>query len=114
MSVPSKYEPICVPRTAKSFFIPVVHNLSGAVGHVAAPELPSQEDRAPSRGTHGSTGAPLSGRQSPELWDIWQHRSLPLRKAEPELWDTWQHRSSPLRKAELGAMGHVATPELTS
>jgi hypothetical protein len=46
--------------------------------------------------THGSTGAPLLGRQSPELWD------------------TCQHRSSPLRKAEPGAVGHVTAPELTS
>jgi hypothetical protein len=31
-----------------------------------------------------------------------------------ELWDTWQHRSSPLRKAEPQAVGHVAAPELPS
>jgi hypothetical protein len=30
------------------------------------------------------------------------------------LWDTWQHRSSPLRKAEPRAMGHVAASELPS
>jgi hypothetical protein len=30
------------------------------------------------------------------------------------LWDTWQHRSSPLRKAEPRAVGHVAAPELLS
>jgi hypothetical protein len=50
-------EPIYVPRAAKPFFIPVVHSPPGAVGHVAAPELPSQEGRALSRGTRGSTGA---------------------------------------------------------
>jgi hypothetical protein len=44
--------------------------------------------------THGSTGAPLLGRQSPESWD------------------TWQHQSSPLKKAEHRAMGHVAAPKL--
>jgi hypothetical protein len=27
-------EPSCVPRAAKPFFIPVVHNPSGTVGHV--------------------------------------------------------------------------------
>jgi hypothetical protein len=32
----------------------------------------------------------------------------------PGLWDMWQHRSSPLRKAEPGAMGYVTAPELTS
>jgi hypothetical protein len=64
-------EPNSVPRAAKHFFIPVVHSLTGVMGHVTAPELPYQEGRAPSRGTHGSTGAPLSGRQSPEPWDMW-------------------------------------------
>jgi hypothetical protein len=53
-----------MPRTAKSFFILVVHSPSGAVGHVAAPELPSQEGITPSRGTHGSPRTPFSGRQS--------------------------------------------------
>jgi hypothetical protein len=53
-------KPSCVPRAAKPFFIHVVHSPPGAVGHVAAPELPSQEGRAQSRGTRGSTGAHLS------------------------------------------------------
>jgi hypothetical protein len=70
-------EPSCVPRVAKHFFISVVHSSPGAVGHVAtpelpsqeaepravghvaAPELPSQEDRAQSHGICGSTGAHL-------------------------------------------------------
>jgi hypothetical protein len=30
------------------------------MGHMVAPELPSQEGRARSHGTHGSTGAHLS------------------------------------------------------
>jgi hypothetical protein len=47
-------------------------------------------------GTRGSTGASISGRQSPERWD------------------TWQHRSSPLKKVEPGAVGHMVAPELTS
>jgi hypothetical protein len=59
-------EPTCVPMTAKSFFISLVHSPPGVVGHVAALELPSQEGRALSRGTRGSTGALLSGRQSPK------------------------------------------------
>jgi hypothetical protein len=46
--------------TAKHFFILVVHSLLGAVGHVAAPELPFQEGRARSHRTHGSAGAHLS------------------------------------------------------
>jgi hypothetical protein len=56
----------CVPRTASPFFIPVVYSPPGTVGHMTAPELPSQESGARSPGTHGSTGAPLLGRQSLE------------------------------------------------
>jgi hypothetical protein len=89
-------ESSCVRRAAKPFFIPVVHNPLGIVGHMAAPELPSQEGRAPSHGTHGNTRALLSGRQSPKPWNTWQHRSSPLRKAEPR------------------AMGHVVAPKLPS
>jgi hypothetical protein len=89
-------EPSCVPRATKLFFILVVHSQPRAVGHVVAPELPSWEGRAPSCGTCGSIGAPLSGRQSPEPWD------------------TWQHQSSPLRKAKPPAMGHVAALKLPS
>jgi hypothetical protein len=47
-------------RVAKSFFIHVVHSTLEVVGHVAAPELPSREGRALSRGTRGSAGAHLS------------------------------------------------------
>jgi hypothetical protein len=49
-------EPSCVPRAARPFFVPVLHNPVGAVGYVAAPELSS-------RG--GEAGA------------TWQHRSPP-------------------------------------
>jgi hypothetical protein len=53
------HEPSCVTRAAKPFFISVVHCPSGAVGHVAALELSSQEGRARSRGTRDRTGAHL-------------------------------------------------------
>jgi hypothetical protein len=43
-------EPSCVPRAARSFFIPVVHSPLGAVGDMAAPELSSQG------GETGATG----------------------------------------------------------
>jgi hypothetical protein len=91
------HEPNCMPREAKAFFIPVVHSPPGALGHMAALELPSQEGRAQSHGTRGSTRAYLikevgTGAEghvaAPELtsarrrglgpWDIWWHRSLPL------------------------------------
>jgi hypothetical protein len=52
-------EPSCVPRAAKPFFILVVHSPPGIVRHVATPEFPSQEGRALSRGTRGSTRAHL-------------------------------------------------------
>jgi hypothetical protein len=69
------HEPSYMPRAIKPFFIPVVHSLLSAVGHVAAPE-PS-----------------LAGRQSLELQDTWWHRSPPRRGLE--LWDTWRHQSPP-------------------
>jgi hypothetical protein len=75
-------KPRCVPRAGKPFLFPVVHSPLGAVGHVTAPELPSQEGRAPSLRTRGSTETPLSGRQSPEPWDTWRHRSPPLQGGE--------------------------------
>jgi hypothetical protein len=50
-------EPSCVPRVAKPFFIHVVHSPSGAVGHVAAPEFPSREGIASSRGTCGTNSS---------------------------------------------------------
>jgi hypothetical protein len=75
-------EPSYVPRAHKHFFISVAHCLSGVVGHVAALELPSQESRAPSSGTRGSTRAPLLGRQSPEPCDTWQRRSSPQQGGE--------------------------------
>jgi hypothetical protein len=54
------------PMAARCFFISVILSPPGAVGHVAALELLTQEGRASSRGTHDSTGAPLSERQGLE------------------------------------------------
>jgi hypothetical protein len=44
-----------VSRITKHFFISVVHSPPGGVGHMIAPELPSQEDRARSHETRDST-----------------------------------------------------------
>jgi hypothetical protein len=107
-------EPSCVPRAAKPFLF-----------------LWSTVHRG--RVTHGSNGAPLSGRQSPELWDTWQHRSSPPGRQISEPWDTWQRRSSPQQGGEVRghgtrgstgahlskearsrATGHMAAPEPTS
>jgi hypothetical protein len=107
-------EPSCLPRAAKPFFILVVHSHLGAVGHVAAPELPSQEGRARSRGIRGSTGAHLvkearSGAEghvaAPELTsarrrdpgprDMWWRWSLPLQGGMVQSYilrgSTWMH-----------------------
>jgi hypothetical protein len=54
-------ESSCVPGAARHFFIPVVHNLLGAVGYVASPELSSRGGEA------GST---------------WQRRSPPRQGGE--------------------------------
>jgi hypothetical protein len=108
-------EPSCVPRAAKTFFIPMVHSPLGAMGHMTTPELPSQEGRAPSHGACGSTGVPLLGRQSPEPWGTWWHWSSPQQGGE--VWgrgtrgSTRAHLSKEVR---FRAEGHVAAPELTS
>jgi hypothetical protein len=51
----------CVPRAARPFFIPLVHNPLGAVGYVVAPNLSSQG---------GDAGA------------TWHHRSPPQQGGE--------------------------------
>jgi hypothetical protein len=99
-------EPSCVSWTAKLFFFPVVHSPPGAVGHVAAPELPSQEGRIQSRGTHGNTGAHLvkEARSRAE-----GHMAAPeltsARRRGPRPWDAWQHRSSPQHGGEVRGRG---------
>jgi hypothetical protein len=104
-----------VPRAAKFFFIPVVHNPSRVMGHVAAPELPSQEGIALSHGTRDSPEAPLSGRQSLEPWDTWQHRSSPQQGGEVRGCGTrGSIRAYLSKEVRFGVEGHVATPELTS
>jgi hypothetical protein len=104
-----------VPRAAKTFFIPMFHSPSRAMRHVTTLEFPSQDGRAPSRGTRGSTRAPLSGRQSLEPWDTWQHRSSPLKKAETGAGGTHDSAGAHLNKeARSGATRHVATSELPS
>jgi hypothetical protein len=81
---------------AKSFFILMVHSPPGAVGHVAAPELPSQEGKARSHGTCGSTRAHLVGGKV----QSWGTRG-----------STGAHLSKEVR---YGVMGHMAAPEPTS
>jgi hypothetical protein len=104
-----------VTRTAKSFFIHAVHGPSGVVGHVVAPELPSQEGKAPSRGTRGSTGAPLSRRQRVEPWNTWQRRSSAQQGGEVQGHGTRDSAGAHLSKEEsFGAEGHVAALKLTS
>jgi hypothetical protein len=125
-------ESSCVPKSAKTFFIPVVHSPLGAVGHVAAPEFPSQEGRAWNCGTHGSTGAHLSKEaRSGAEGHVAAPELTSARKQGPELRDTWQRRSSPQQGGEVrgyrtrgnvgahiskearsGAAGHVKAPTL--
>jgi hypothetical protein len=108
-------EPSSVPRAAKPFFISVVHIPSGVVGHVAASKLPSQEGRASSRRTCGSTRAPLSRRQSSEPWDTWQRRSSPQQGGEVRGRGTRDGTGAHLtKKVRSGAVGYVAVSEPTS
>jgi hypothetical protein len=114
-----------VPRAVKPFFIPVVHSLPGAVGHMTALELPSQEGRAKSHGTCGSTRAHLvkdarsraeghmiaseltsARRRGPVPRDMWQHPELTsARRRCSELRDTWWHWSSPQQGGEVRGRG---------
>jgi hypothetical protein len=109
------HEPSCVASAAKPFFIPVIHSPPGAVGHMAALKLPSQESRGPSRETRGSTEAPLSGRQSPEPWDTWQHRSSPRQGGKDRSRGTrGSVRAHLSKEARSEAAGHVVASEPTS
>jgi hypothetical protein len=79
-----------VPRVAKPFFIPVVHSPPGVVGHMAASELPSQEGRAPSRGTCGSARAHIN---KEAMFETAGHVAAPeltsARRRGPGPRDTW-------------------------
>jgi hypothetical protein len=82
--------------TANHFFIHVVHIPLGAVGHVAASELPPRRDRAQIHGTCGSAGAHLGKEERSRAEGHSLTPSL-LLSSTPHLgpWDTWQHRSPP-------------------
>jgi hypothetical protein len=65
--------------------------------------------------TRGSTGAPLSGKQSPKTWDTWQHRSSPRQGGKVRSRGTHDSAGAQLNKeARSENMGHMAAPELTS
>jgi hypothetical protein len=73
-------EPSCVPGAASPFFIPVVHNLLGAVGYMAATELSSRGG---------------------EVEATWQRWSLPRQGAE-------EHMAAPELSSRGGrARSHV-------
>jgi hypothetical protein len=93
------HEPSCVPRTAKHFFVYVVHSPSEVVGHVAAPELPFQEGRVPSRGTRGSTGAHFSKKaRSGAEGHVAAPELTSAKRRGPGPRDTWCRRSPPLQR----------------
>jgi hypothetical protein len=91
-------EPTYVPRAAKPFFIPVVHNPLGAVGHVAASKLPSQKGRARSHGTCGSTRAHLvKEARSRAEGHVAASELILTRRRGPGPRDKWWHWSPPLQ-----------------
>jgi hypothetical protein len=95
-----------VPRAAKPFFIPVVHSPPGAVGHVASPELPSQEGRAQSPGTRGSAGAHLSKEaRSGAAGHMAAPELTSARRRGSELRDTWWRRSLPQQGGKVRGSG---------
>jgi hypothetical protein len=108
-------EPSCVHRTAKSFFIPAVHSPPGAIGHVVAAELLSQKGRALSRGTRGSTRAPLSEKAEPRAMGYVATRSSPQQGGEVRSRGRRESSGAHLvNEARSIAEGHMAAPELTS
>jgi hypothetical protein len=72
------------------------------MGHVEAPELPSQEGRARSHGTRGSAGAHLS--KEAKFGAVGHMAALELtlaRRRGLDLRDTWRRRSSPHQGGEV-------------
>ena len=55
-------EASCVPRAAKPFFIPVVHNPLGAMAHVIALELPLGQVKPGAMGHVAALEPTLTGR----------------------------------------------------
>jgi hypothetical protein len=87
-----------VPRAAKHFFIPMVHNPLGAGGDVAAPELSPRGSRAQSHGTRGSTGAHLDREvRSGAEGHVATSELSSVRRRGPGPRDTWRRRSPPLQ-----------------
>jgi hypothetical protein len=87
-------EPSCVSRAAKPLFIPVVHSPLGAVGHVAAPELPPRGGKARSHGTRGSVRAHLSREVRSEVeGHVAASELTSARRQGPRPRNMWQHRS---------------------
>jgi hypothetical protein len=77
-----------------------------AMGHVVAPELPSQEGRAWSPGTRGSTGAHLSKEvRSGAAGRVTAPEVTSVRRRGSELRDTWWRWSSPQQGGEVWGHG---------
>jgi hypothetical protein len=106
-----------MPRVAKSFFIPVVHSPLGVwdtwqhqssplrkaeprvVGQEAAPDLPSQEGRAWSHRTRGSTGAHIiKEARSRAEGHVAALKLTSTRRHGPGPRDTWWRQSPPLQE----------------
>jgi hypothetical protein len=69
-------KPSCVPRTAKPFFIPMVHNPLGPWGMWQHRSSPLGETEPGAMG-HVTAPEPTSaGRRCLKLRNMWQHRSL--------------------------------------
>jgi hypothetical protein len=95
LGVLETYEPSCIGRPARFFFMLEGHGPQITAGRVAAPEPSRQRGRVWSLGTRGSTGAlpsreagsraiglvaalepTLAGRQGPVLQGTWMHAPL--------------------------------------
>jgi hypothetical protein len=106
------YEPSCVPRAARPFFISVVHIPLGGVGYVAALELSSQGGEA--RATW-QLGAHLGREARSETEEHVAASELSSRGGRARSHGTRSNVKAHFsREARLGAEEHVAAPELNS
>jgi hypothetical protein len=81
-----------VPRTAKPFFIHVVHRPPGVMGHMAAPKLPSQKGRVQSRRARDSTGAHLiKEARTGAVRHVVTPEPTSAERCDLKLQLTWQH-----------------------
>jgi hypothetical protein len=107
-------EPSCVPKTAKSFFIPMVHSPLGAWDTWQHRSSPLEKVEPEAMGYVAALEPTSTGRRGPEQRDTWQRWSSPQQGGE--VWGRGTRGSIGAhlsREARSGAVGHMVAPEPT-